>query len=116
MSRTHVVVGAGVIGSTLAELLANDGQEVIVVTRSGSGPTHKNIKRVAADVSDLSKLLEIAPSAAAIYNCVNPPYHRWAKEWPPIAASKNTCHVCKAWNKPKPQGPKINEVTTDWEI
>ena len=87
MSRTHVVVGAGVIGSTLAELLANDGQEVIVVTRSGSGPTHKNIKRIAADVSDLSKLLEIAPSAAAIYNCVNPPYHRWATEWPPIAAS-----------------------------
>ena len=87
MSRTHVVVGAGVVGSTLAELLANDGQEVIVITRSGSGPTHKNIKRIAADVSDLSKLLEIAPSAAAIYNCVNPPYHRWATEWPPIAAS-----------------------------
>jgi nucleoside-diphosphate-sugar epimerase len=87
MSRTHVVVGAGVVGSTLAELLANDGQEVIVITRSGSGPTHKNIKRIAADVSDLSKLLEIAPSAAAIYNCVNPPYHQWAKQWPPIAAS-----------------------------
>ena len=64
MSRTHVVVGAGIVGSTLAELLANDGQEVIVVTRSGAGPTHKNIKRIAADVSDLSKLLEIAPSAA----------------------------------------------------
>jgi len=87
MSGTHVVVGAGIVGSTLAELLANDGQEVIVITRSGSGPTHKSIKRVAADVSDLSKLLKIAPSAAAIYNCVNPPYHRWAKEWPPIAAS-----------------------------
>jgi nucleoside-diphosphate-sugar epimerase len=87
MSRTHVVVGAGIVGSTLAELLANDGQDVIVITRSGSGPTHKNIKRIAADVSDLSKLLEIAPSAAAIYNCVNPPYHRWAKQWPPIAAS-----------------------------
>lgn len=87
MSGIHVVVGAGIVGSTLAELLANDGQEVIVITRSGSGPTHKNIKRVAADVSDLSKLLEIAPSATAIYNCVNPPYHRWAKEWPPIAAS-----------------------------
>ena len=87
MSRTHVVVGAGIVGSTLAELLANEGQDVIVVTRSGSGPTHKNIKKVAADVADLSKLLEIAPSAAAIYNCVNPPYHRWATEWPPIAAS-----------------------------
>ena len=87
MSGIHVVVGAGVVGSTLAELLANDGQDVIVVTRSGSGPTHKNIKRVAADVRELSKLLEIAPNAAAIYNCANPPYHQWAKEWPPIAAS-----------------------------
>ena len=87
MSGTHVVVGAGIVGSTLAELLANEGKDVIVITRSGSGPTHKNIKRVAADVSDLSKLLVIAPSAAAIYNCVNPPYHRWATEWPPIAAS-----------------------------
>jgi nucleoside-diphosphate-sugar epimerase len=87
MSGTHVVVGAGIVGSTLAELLANDGHDVIVITRSGSGPTHKNIKKAAADVSDLSKLLEIAPSAAAIYNCVNPSYHRWAKEWPPIAES-----------------------------
>ncbi len=87
MSRTQVVVGAGIVGSTLAELLADDGQEVIVITRSGSGPNHKNIKRVAADVTDLSKLLQIAPSAAAIYNCVNPPYHRWAQEWPPIAES-----------------------------
>jgi nucleoside-diphosphate-sugar epimerase len=87
MSGTHVVVGAGIVGTTLAELLANDGQDVMVITRSGSGPTHKNIKRVAADVRDLSKLLEIAPGAAAIYNCVNPPYHRWATEWPPIAAS-----------------------------
>ena len=87
MSGIHVVAGAGIVGSTLAELLANDGQEVIVITRSGSGPTHKNIKKVAADVADLSKLLEIAPNAAAIYNCVNPPYHRWAQEWPPIAES-----------------------------
>jgi nucleoside-diphosphate-sugar epimerase len=87
MSEKHVVVGAGVVGSALAELLANDGKDVIVVTRSGSGPTHKNVKRVAADVADFSKLLEIAPSAVAIYNCVNPPYHRWEQEWPPIAAS-----------------------------
>jgi nucleoside-diphosphate-sugar epimerase len=38
-------------------------------------------------VSNLSKLLKIAPSAVAIYNCANPPYHQWAKEWPPIAES-----------------------------
>ena len=87
MSEIHVVVGAGPVGSALAELLANAGEKVIVVTRSGSGPTHKNITWAAADVSDLSKLFEIAPSATAIYNCVNPPYHRWAQEWPPMASS-----------------------------
>ena len=87
MSGIHVVVGAGPVGKALAELLANDGESVIVITRSGSGPTHKNITRAAANVSDLSKLLEIAPSATAIYNCVNPPYHRWAQEWPPMASS-----------------------------
>ena len=87
MSNTHLVVGAGSVGSALANLLAEDGQEVIVVTRSGSGPNHKNIKRIAADASNVSKLLEIAPQAVAIYNCVNPPYHRWAKEWPPLAES-----------------------------
>ena len=87
MSGIHIVVGAGVVGSALAELLASDGQDVLIITRSGSGPTHKNIKRVAADVADFSKLLEIAPTAVAIYNCVNPPYHRWAQEWPPIATS-----------------------------
>ena len=87
MSGAHLVVGAGVVGSALANLLAEDGQEVIVVTRSGSGPNHKNIKRIAADASNVSKLFEIAPQAVAIYNCVNPPYHRWAKEWPPLAES-----------------------------
>ena len=87
MSGIHVVVGAGPVGSALAELLANAGEKVIVVTRSGSGPTHKNITRAVADVSDLSKLLEIAPKAVAIYNCANPDYHQWVKEWPPMAAA-----------------------------
>ena len=87
MSGIHVVVGAGPVGKALAELLANDGESVIVITRSGSGPTHKNITRAAADISDLSKLLEIAPKAVAIYNCANPEYSKWAKEWPPMAAA-----------------------------
>lgn len=87
MSGTHLVVGAGVVGSALAELLAADGQEVMVVTRSGSGPIHDNIALVAADASNVARLLEIAPEAEAIYNCANPPYDRWTKEWPPLAAS-----------------------------
>ena len=87
MNEIHLVVGAGTVGGALAELLADDGKEVILATRSGSGPKHANIKLVSADASNVTSLLAAAPSAAAIYNCVNPPYHQWAKLWPPLAAS-----------------------------
>ena len=87
MNDVHLVVGAGTVGSALAELLADDGKEVILATRSGSGPNHENIKLVSADASNVTSLLAAAPSAVAIYNCVNPPYHQWAKLWPPMAAS-----------------------------
>jgi len=87
MSETHLVVGAGSVGSALAELLADEGKEVILATRSDKGPKRANIKLVTADASDVASLLAAAPSAVAIYNCVNPPYHQWAKLWPPMSAS-----------------------------
>jgi nucleoside-diphosphate-sugar epimerase len=86
MSETHLVVGAGEVGSALASQLADAGNQVILVTRSGRGPEHPLIKRIAADASSLEELLSAAPKAVAIYNCVNPPhYNKWATEWPPLA-------------------------------
>ena len=86
MSETHLVVGAGEVGSALATQLANAGKQVILVTRSGRGPQHALIKRIAADAASLPALKEAAPSAVAIYNCVNPThYNKWASEWPPLA-------------------------------
>jgi hypothetical protein len=32
-------------------------------------------------------MARLAEGASVIYNCVNPPYHRWPADWPPIAAS-----------------------------
>ncbi|WP_084965060.1 NAD-dependent epimerase/dehydratase family protein [Thermoactinospora rubra] len=84
----HVVVGAGQVGSHLAAKLAAQGHEVVVVTRSGSGPA--GTTRVAADVADQARLTELAEGADALYNCVNPPYHRWLTDWPPMAASFQT--------------------------
>lgn len=82
---SHLVIGAGVIGSRVARLLAERGEQVSVVSRSGSGPT--DVTRVAADARDAEAMIRLASGAAVIYNCVNPPYHRWPAEWPPIAAS-----------------------------
>jgi len=66
-------------------LLAERGEQVSVVSRSGSGPA--DVTRVAADARDAEAMTRLASGAAVIYNCVNPPYHRWPTDWPPIAAS-----------------------------
>ena len=81
----HLVVGAGPIGTATAVLLTAQGQEVVIVTRSGSGPTHPGITRTRADASSPARMAELATGAIAIYNCANPAYHRWPTDWPPIA-------------------------------
>ena len=82
MGELSLVVGAGVIGSRVAGMLAKRGDRVRVVSRHGSGPAG-----VAADAADAGAMVRLAEGAAVIYNCVNPPYHRWPADWPPIAAS-----------------------------
>ena len=85
MSESSLIIGAGVIGGRVARMLAEDGRRVTVVSRSGSGPA--GVASVAADAADAGAMARLAEGAAVIYNCVNPPYHRWPADWPPIAAS-----------------------------
>ena len=83
----HVIVGAGPVGTATARALVAAGHEVTLVTRSGSGPVGPGLSRVAADASDPFALAEATGSADALYNCANPPYHRWSELWPPMATS-----------------------------
>ena len=85
MSESSLVIGAGVIGSLVARMLAERGDRVTVVSRRGTGPA--GVTRVAADAADAAAMARLAEGAAVICNCVNPPYHRWPADWPPIAAS-----------------------------
>lgn len=84
----HVIVGAGAIGTHTARLLVEQGHEVRLVTRSGSGPDLPGIERVAADAGDADALSRLSEGAAALYNCANPSdYTAWPEVWPPLAAS-----------------------------
>lgn len=80
----HLVLGAGPVGSGVATELARRGLPVTVVTRSGGGPDHELITRVKADAGDTDAITRLADDAAAVFNCVNPPYHRWDIDWPPV--------------------------------
>src|SRR3954471_21659181 len=81
----HVIAGAGQVGTHLAKLLLEQGHEVVVVTRSGSGPD--GVTKVATNITDQARLTEITQGADALYNTVNPQYHRWVQDWPPMADS-----------------------------
>jgi nucleoside-diphosphate-sugar epimerase len=85
--RLHVVVGAGAVGAGVALRLAGAGHDVRVVTRSGSGPQHPRIERIAADASDADRLSELARGAHALFNCANPSYSTWATAWPALQAA-----------------------------
>jgi nucleoside-diphosphate-sugar epimerase len=82
---THLVVGAGPVGTTVARRLLADGHRVRVVTRSGSGP--EGAERISADAADVARMADLADGTVAIYNCVNPTYSRWEQDWPPVAAA-----------------------------
>jgi nucleoside-diphosphate-sugar epimerase len=92
----HVVVGAGPVGSATARLLAARGEQVRLVTRTGSGPQPTTgrgmaeadgIECVAADATDGEVLARHAEGAAALYSCAGPAYHRWPTDWPPLGAA-----------------------------
>jgi len=82
-----MIVGAGAVGTATATLLAEQGHQVTIITRSGSGPSHPAIRLVSADATDTTALATHAAGAKAIFNCANPPYDQWTTLWPPLAAS-----------------------------
>ncbi|GGC96806.1 NAD-dependent epimerase [Tersicoccus solisilvae] len=76
------------MGSAVAIRLAEAGHHVRVVTRSGQGPDHPGVERVALDASDGVALADAARDATVLYNCANPgAYPAWERQWPPLATA-----------------------------
>ena len=80
----HVIVGKGPVGMTTAAELIAKGHDVRVLSRSG-GMSTAEVEHRQVDAIDADALADAARGAAAIYNAVNPAYHRWATDWPPVA-------------------------------
>jgi nucleoside-diphosphate-sugar epimerase len=82
----HVIVGKGPVGTTTAAELVRRGHDVRVLSRSG-GRSTDTVEHRQVDANDADALTAAARGAAALYNAVNPAYHRWATDWPPVAAA-----------------------------
>ena len=79
----HVIVGKGAVGSTLAQLLAEQGTPVLVLSRSG-GVSSGLVTHAAVDALDVPALVCAAADADVLYNCASPAYTRWTTDWPPL--------------------------------
>ncbi len=87
MTDLHVVFGAGTIGRTLVDALVARGLAVRVVSRSGSADLPRGIEQARGDAADPAFAKAAAKGAAAVYQCLNPPYSRWTDLFPPLQAS-----------------------------
>ena len=80
MSALHVVVGAGPLGSGVASALVARGERVRVVRRAETSPV-AGVETVAGDVTDPAFALHALSGASVVYQCAQPRYHRWPKEF-----------------------------------
>lgn len=71
MKDVHVVTGAGPVGWTVAEQLAEQGKNVRILTRSGTGPEHPLVDRVTADVQDPAQVRDALAGATAVFHCIH---------------------------------------------
>lgn len=71
MPDIYVVTGAGPVGWTVAEQLADRGRQVRILTRSGSGPDHPLIERISGDAKDRAVLRTALAGAKAVFHCIH---------------------------------------------
>lgn len=80
----HVIIGRGATATAAALLLAESGDQVRMVSRTGAGPSHSLITRIALDAGDATALTDIAEGATTIINAAMPAYHTWPQTVPPL--------------------------------
>lgn len=85
---THLVLGTGAVGATLAHHLAEQGHTVRAVNLSGKrGPLNPSIPLSQADLSDPAQAASAVAGADVIYQVSQPAYTRWEAEFPALQRS-----------------------------
>ncbi|MFI7639540.1 NAD-dependent epimerase [Nonomuraea sp. NPDC049400] len=85
--KFHVIVGRGAAASKTALLLAEDGERVRMISRTGGGPDHPLVEKVAADATDTDRLTELTEGADTLFTTAAPPYHTWPEQFSILSAS-----------------------------
>jgi nucleoside-diphosphate-sugar epimerase len=83
--QLHVVLGAtGGAGGALVRELAGRGHRVRAVSRKPPAALPEGVEQLAADAADPAQTRTACQGATVVYHCVQPPYQRWAAEFPAL--------------------------------
>jgi nucleoside-diphosphate-sugar epimerase len=86
--QLHVVLGAtGGAGGALVRELAGGGHRVRAVSRKPAADLPVGVEQLAADAADPAQTRTACAGATVVYHCVQPPYQRWAAEFPALTQS-----------------------------
>ncbi|TIT69776.1 MAG: NAD-dependent epimerase/dehydratase family protein, partial [Mesorhizobium sp.] len=80
----YVVVGAGPVGRETARLLGEEGNNVVLTSRSLGSIDLPGVRAVQADAADAAELSRMARGADAIFMCAMAAYDRWPTDFFPI--------------------------------
>jgi nucleoside-diphosphate-sugar epimerase len=85
----HVVFGTGPLASAVARALRRRGHAVTMVNRTGRRPGEvpPDTPVVAGDAYDPAFARTAAQGAAVVFQCAQPPYHKWVERFLPLQAS-----------------------------
>jgi nucleoside-diphosphate-sugar epimerase len=86
--QLHVVLGAtGGAGGALVSELAGRGHRVRAVSRKPAADLPEGVEPLAADAADPAQTRKACQGATVVYHCAQPPYERWAAEFPTLTQS-----------------------------
>ncbi|HEX8857862.1 MAG TPA: NAD-dependent epimerase/dehydratase family protein [Actinomycetes bacterium] len=86
--QLHVVLGAtGGAGGALVGELAGRGHQVRAVSRKPPAGLPAGVEPLAADAADPAQTRKACQGATVVYHCAQPPYERWAAEFPTLTQS-----------------------------
>ena len=91
-----VVLGAGPVGRAVVARLVASGHHPTVVTRTGTALPGAAAR--AGDLSDPTGARDAVAGASVVFQCAQPPYHRWSQEFP--ALQRSILSACEAADAP----------------
>jgi nucleoside-diphosphate-sugar epimerase len=89
MNNLDVIFGSGPLARAVMRALLKRGQRVKMVNRSGKRPIDvpAEVEIVASDAYSTDFTRSVTKGSSVVYQCAQPAYHKWVKEFPPLQAA-----------------------------